>query len=45
MAGKPPQRVIALPNEEALPFTVEGDYITFTAPRLETLAMFLVEHE
>ena len=44
MDGKTPRRIALLPTEESLPFAADGDYVIFTAPRLETLAMFLLEY-
>lgn len=45
LQGKTPTRVLLLPAEQPLPFTVDGDYVSFAAPRFDTLAMLIVEYD
>jgi hypothetical protein len=42
--GRTPQRVALLPDGATRPFAVRDGYLEFTAPRLETFAMFAVEY-
>jgi hypothetical protein len=39
-----PQRLLVLPQEEKWGFEVQGNYVEFTAPRLETLLMLALEY-
>lgn len=38
-----PRRLLGLPEEEEIDFEVQGDYIEFTVPRLETLQMLALD--
>jgi len=42
--GKTPKRLLILPEEKELSYTVEDGYLQFTAPRLETLGMFALDY-
>jgi len=41
--GRVPGRLLFLPEERAIPYTTENGCVVFTAPRLETYAMFALE--
>jgi len=43
--GRTPKRLVVLPKEKEWTYALEDGYLTFTAPRLETLLMFAVEYE
>ena len=42
--GRTPVRLLLLPEENRVEHTVEDGYAAFTAPRLETYAMFALEY-
>ena len=42
--GREPERLLLLPEEGEWPFQLHGDYVEFTAPRLETFQMFALDH-
>lgn len=43
--GITPKRLLVLPEEKALEFVIRDGYVAFSAPRLETFAMFALEYE
>jgi hypothetical protein len=44
LMDKKPVRVIALPQEQPLPFVVEGDYVQVKIPQVETLYMLALDY-
>jgi hypothetical protein len=42
--GRFPERLLLLPEERAIPYAAENGCVAFTAPRLETYAMFALEY-
>lgn len=45
LEGRDPKRLLLLPKETKLTFTVVEDRVQFTAPRLDTLLMLALEYE
>jgi len=45
MGTKQVERVIVLPDEHELSFDIEGDYISFEAPELDTFLMLAVDYK
>ena len=39
-----PKQVVVLPGGEPLDFTIQGDHVEFTAPRLESYLMLGIEY-
>jgi len=42
--GRQPRRLLLLPDQTEWPYQVEDDYVTFAAPRVETLCMLMLEY-
>lgn len=42
--SRTPRQLLLLPEEKSMPYAVENGYLAFTAPRLETFAMFALDY-